>query len=202
MESKTQVRRRHRALRAGLGESEIQQRGRRLAEVLAAQVPAGAAVAGYAPMRGEPDVLNFLRAHLRRGGLVYMPVVVDAAARTMHWARWTESAALHRSALLPVMEPAGQRFSTAELLRHCAGTELTVLVPALAVDSHGGRLGQGGGFYDTVFVQHPELAEVSQLLAVVHAEEVLSPGSFPVEDHDLRVPRAVTPGGIIELMSS
>ena len=202
VESKSQVRRRHRTLRAELGEPEAQKRGQRLSELLSSRIPAGAVVAGYAPMRGEPDVLPFLRTHRRRGGRVYLPVVVDSAARQMHWARWTESAGLRRSALLPVLEPAGARFSTAELLQHCAGSQLTVLVPALAVDAHGGRLGQGGGFYDTVFLQHPELAEVSQLLAVVHTEEVLAAGSFPVEDHDLRVPQAVTPERIIDLMSS
>ena len=199
MESKAQVRRRHRAQRALLSEDEILQRGRGLSRVLAAEVAAGALVAAYMPMRGEPDVLPFLRAHLRGSGQVCMPVVADAQDRILQWVLWSEEAELHRSPLLPVMEPAGERIPTSELRQRAADQGLTMLVPALALDRRGGRLGQGGGFYDTMFDQHLELSQHAQLLAVVYAEEVLDSGSFPVETHDLRVRRAATQSQMLRL---
>lgn len=199
METKSQVRRRHRAQRAELDQKQTDERGRRLAEVLSRHVPARSVVVAYMPVRGEPDVLPFLRAHLLRGGEVFAPAVVDSQSRRLHWVGWTETAELRRSDLLPVMEPVGDRFPTEELLQRSRGAPLVILVPALAVDVQGGRLGQGGGFYDTLFAEHPELTRRAALLGVVHAEEVLAASSFPVESHDLRLPRAATPEGMVEL---
>ncbi|GAA4835975.1 5-formyltetrahydrofolate cyclo-ligase [Garicola koreensis] len=199
MEPKAEVRRRHRAQRAALSRAEIAARAQRLAAVLGEQIGAESVVVGYMPMRGEPDVLPLLGEHIRRGGRVFVPVIIDAGTRRLAWAQWTSTVQLRRSTLFPVMEPVGVRTTTTELLQLAAHTGLTVLVPALAVDAAGARLGQGGGFYDTLFAEHSELVQRAELLAVLHAEEVLRPGSFAVEDHDLRVHRAVTPEGMITL---
>lgn len=199
MESKAEIRRRHRAQRAELSQAESAARAQRLAAVLGEQISADSLVIGYMPMRGEPDVLPLLDEHIRRGGRVFAPVVVDAGTRRLAWAPWTRSVQLRRSTPLPVMEPTGERITTTELLQLAVPTGMRLLVPALAVDTEGARLGQGGGFYDTLFAEHPGLVESALVVAVLHAEEVLKPGSFPVEDHDLRVRRAATPDGMIDL---
>ena len=199
MRSKAEVRRRHRAQRAQLSEAEAAVRGESLAALLGQRISAASVVAGYLPMQGEPDVRPLLEAHIRRGGRVYVPVVVDAAARHLAWAQWSSTVELRRSGLLPLMEPTGVRTTTTELLQLAVTAGMTMLVPALAVDTQGARLGQGGGFYDTLFAEHPKLVERAELLAVVHAQEILKPGSFAVEDHDLRVTRAATPEGIVDV---
>ncbi|HKR52384.1 MAG TPA: 5-formyltetrahydrofolate cyclo-ligase, partial [Pseudonocardiaceae bacterium] len=63
-----------------------------------------------------------------------------------------------------------------------------VLVPALAVDRHGARLGRGGGYYDRTL---PLAAPSTPLVAIVRDDEVLT--SLPVQPHDVPVTAALTP---------
>jgi 5-formyltetrahydrofolate cyclo-ligase len=67
-----------------------------------------------------------------------------------------------------------------------------VLVPALAVDTLGTRLGQGGGYYDATL---PQLDPGVPIIAVVHDDEVLdaSVEPLPCEPHDVPVDGALTP---------
>ena len=70
-----------------------------------------------------------------------------------------------------------------------------VLVPALAVDHHGNRLGRGAGFYDRAL---PLAAAGARLIAVVRDEELLD--AVPAEPHDVPMTHALTPGrGLIRL---
>lgn len=205
-----------RAARRSLTPEQIATRGQALARILPTVVPAGSAVAGYVPMPGEPDVRAFLSHHGSDGSPVYVPVIADPRDRRLEWVSWSPEAELRRSSFAAIDEPAGARLSTAALrARHPEG--LTILVPGLAVDHDGARMGQGGGFYDTAFgsmppeslesTEHTEHTEHTdengpaeapgalgalRFIAVVHAAEVLRPGSFPVESHDLRVHAIVT----------
>lgn len=230
-DAKAPVRRKLRAERQNLGPAELAARAERLARFLREIVPEGSAVAGYLPMPGEPDLRPFLRQHAEHGGIVYLPVVTDPLGRVLEWVNWTQETVLQRSTFLPVDEPIGERLSTAELRARYEGGlaqewrhkpeqdhRLTVLVPGLAVDEDGARLGQGGGFYDTAFGpaedstrpgapasppvstdQHLVPTRPIRFIAVVHAAEVLAPGSFPVEPHDLRVDAIVTERGATRL---
>ncbi len=67
-----------------------------------------------------------------------------------------------------------------------------VLVPALAYDNRGNRLGRGGGFYDR-FLSHPDLHAVTCGLAF--CEQVVS--EVPVESNDLPVEMIVTDAGVV-----
>ena len=70
-----------------------------------------------------------------------------------------------------------------------------VLVPALAVDRSGVRLGRGGGFYDRSLAL---CAPQTRLVAVVRDEEVLD--ELPSEPHDVRMTHALTPSaGVMRL---
>jgi 5-formyltetrahydrofolate cyclo-ligase len=66
-----------------------------------------------------------------------------------------------------------------------------ILVPALAVDLHGHRLGRGGGSYDRALTR---VRPGQTVLAVVHDDEVLE--SVPFEPHDRIVDGALTPSGV------
>lgn len=67
-----------------------------------------------------------------------------------------------------------------------------VLVPALAVDRAGHRLGRGGGSYDRALTRVQATATV---LAVVHDDEVLD--AVPSEPHDRPVDGVLTPSGVL-----
>lgn len=73
-----------------------------------------------------------------------------------------------------------------------------VLMPALAVDYMGYRLGRGGGYYDRSLAEaageHPLRTDRPLRVAVVYEAELLE--SLPHLPHDVRVHGAVTEAGI------
>lgn len=72
-----------------------------------------------------------------------------------------------------------------------------VLVPALAVDRRGMRLGRGGGFYDRSL---PLCRPGVRLVAVVRDAELVD--ELPSDPHDVRMTHALTPRhGLIPLAS-
>ncbi|TWE11746.1 5-formyltetrahydrofolate cyclo-ligase [Rudaeicoccus suwonensis] len=75
---------------------------------------------------------------------------------------------------------------------HIAAADVIVL-PALAIDAHGMRLGQGGGSYDRALARRGPHALT---LAVVFDGELVA--GVPAEPHDLPVDAVWTPtGGIL-----
>jgi 5-formyltetrahydrofolate cyclo-ligase len=87
--------------------------------------------------------------------------------------------------LLPVVPAEGRQLGPTAI-----GTAEVVVVPALAVDRRGVRLGRGGGYYDRALA-HARRDAV--LVAVVFDDELVD--ELPAEPHDLRVTAVVTPGG-------
>lgn len=65
-----------------------------------------------------------------------------------------------------------------------------VVIPALAVDESGTRLGQGGGWYDRTL---PHRRDGVPVLACVFDDEVREAGALPREAHDVRVDGVITP---------
>ncbi len=66
------------------------------------------------------------------------------------------------------------------------------LVPGLAFDDSGGRLGRGGGYYDRVLAGRRADSDV---IGVTVAGRVID--TVPVVDHDQRVDWLATEGGVI-----
>ena len=65
-----------------------------------------------------------------------------------------------------------------------------VIVPAVAVDRSGVRLGRGGGSYDRVLAR---LDRVTLTVALLYDGELVE--SVPAEPHDRAVQAAITPSG-------
>ena len=152
----------------------------------------------YIPSPGEPDVSAICSRVQEAGGRVLLPI--PRAGRQMEWA--LDDGEHRRDPSLPVLVPAGPAVAAgaAGLLEQ--GVQL-VLVPALAVDGAGTRLGQGGGFYDRLL---EDLAgsggpggPLLRIVAVVHDDELLPAGSIPRESHDLPVGRVLTPTRLVDL---
>lgn len=64
-----------------------------------------------------------------------------------------------------------------------------MLVPALAFDKHGGRLGRGGGYYDRALADYngPTVGLIRQAFLL---------DSVPCQDHDRKVGQIVTEKGV------
>lgn len=75
--------------------------------------------------------------------------------------------------------------------REAIGAAGLVLVPALAVDRRGARLGQGGGSYDRALVRRDPCAVVC---GVVHDDE-FRPDPVPHDAHDVPLDAVLTASG-------
>jgi 5-formyltetrahydrofolate cyclo-ligase len=167
----------------------------RAAGLLDARADADAAtIAAYLAAPGEPDPAAIRAAVRGAGGTVLLPIPLPA--RTLGWAlddgRWVPGERF------PVPQPAGPSLGTGVGPLVAAGVGL-VLAPALAVDRSGTRLGQGGGYYDTLLAALADVAEPPRVVVVVHDDEVLPAGALPRGEHDAPVGEVLTPSGLVTL---
>jgi 5-formyltetrahydrofolate cyclo-ligase len=151
----------------------------------------GETVCAYVPVGSEPGSAELIDSLLRRGVQVLLPVARDDAAGLPAPLRWGE----YRpgglvEARFGLREPAAPWLPAGAI----AGASV-VLVPALAVDRAGARLGRGAGFYDRSL---PLAAPTARLVAVVRDDELVD--RLPAEPHDVRMTHALTPnGGVVAL---
>lgn len=137
----------------------------------------------------EPPTGPLLESLHAAGYTIYVPVCEPE--RRLSWVQWFPGVAMARSAVAPIDEPVGQRHAV-ETMVHVD----VVLVPAQAVDEHGDRLGQGGGYYDRFIASMHALGRMPTLLSMVFEHEFVAAGSFPVEPFDQRVDAVVTASGV------
>ena len=164
---------------------------RSLTEHLAAVVSRDSTVCAYVPVGGEPGSIEMLDLLLRRTGRVLLPVARSTADDSPVALQWGEYRPGHLvAARFGLLEPA-EPWLPATTLAEAS----VVLVPALAVDRAGVRLGRGRGFYDRTLVHRDPRA---RLIAVIRDDELLD--ELPREPHDVPMTHALTPGGgLIEL---
>jgi 5-formyltetrahydrofolate cyclo-ligase len=132
------------------------------------RIPSGSLVCGYVSLPSEPPTTAILEALLARGDRVYLPVAGHglawvAAEDSRPWQAWGL-----RGVACPVAPVALPLVDV-------------ILVPALAVDRSGRRLGQGGGYYDRFVPHHAQ----ARTIALLWSGEVLA--SVHAEPHDIRV---------------
>lgn len=135
-------------------------------------------VALYVGRQGEPGTGAAIGALLQAGVRVLLPVLLpdrDLLFRSAEQVTPGGPLALVRGRLgLPVPPATAPVVPLSE-----AGL---VVVPALAVDLAGRRLGRGGGSYDRALTR---MADGVDALAVVHPDELVE--EVPIEPHDRRV---------------
>jgi 5-formyltetrahydrofolate cyclo-ligase len=172
--------------RGHLSVAEIAARARLLADLMTAapEVRRAATVAAYVSVGREPGTGPLLAALVAAGKRVILPLLQPDD--DLDWAvyRGPEGLLPARRGLL---EPVG-----AALGHDAVGTADAVLVPGLAVDRRGIRMGRGGGSYDRALGRVP----VGTFTCVVlNAAEVLD--AVPHADHDRRVTAAATEEGLL-----
>ncbi len=74
-----------------------------------------------------------------------------------------------------------------------------ILVPGVAFDRNGGRLGYGGGYFDYILNLRGDLVEDGAAVAVAFAEQIVD--EVPREAWDVRVPLIVTENEVIDTRS-
>lgn len=165
---KAELRQRLLAARRALTPADIEAaRAAIRAHVLARLEPTVRRVAAYRPLRTEPGSDELIDELTARGIQVLVPVLRDD--RDLDWA----------SADAPAQCLGLEAVATVDL----------VLVPALAVDARGTRLGRGGGSYDRALTRVGRVP----VAALVYDGELLP--TVPADPWDRPVDAAVTPSG-------
>ena len=144
-----------------------------------------AVVAAFVTFDGEPNLLPAMETLEADGVTIALPVVRDSPGKsTMAFHLWTSGCEM-RDNRYGITEPVG----TGEL--HPTQIDL-VLLPLVAWDANGGRLGMGASFYDRYFQpfaqrEHPLRAGVAyQLQRVDH---------IPLDPWDIRLHGVFTETG-------
>ena len=140
-------------------------------------IPTDAVIGGFWPIQNEIDIRPLLLALYARGHRLALPVT-GRRGEPLVFRAWAPG-----EPLLP------GRFGTS----HPAGEVLVpsvLLIPLLAFDSRGNRLGYGGGFYDRTLTLWPGAVRIGCAFA---AQEI---DSVPTGPYDQRLHAVVTEAGL------
>ena len=148
-----------------------------------------ACVAAYVARTGEPDTGPLLADLAARGVRVLLPVLLPDL--DLDWAADDGTAACTPTVHGPACSSRPGRRSG----RMALALADVVLVPALAVDRSGIRLGYGGGCYDRALAR---VAPGALVVALLHDGE-LTDEPLPAEPHDRPVDAVATPSGVVRL---
>jgi 5-formyltetrahydrofolate cyclo-ligase len=182
---KTGMRRQLRARLAALKEPEKKAASKAAVLLIEQQVlwRQAATFLFYAPLPGEVDIWPLFEDSLRTGKRVFLPRHSDGAYSACEVKN-------------PAEELQMGHFGIREPIETCPEIGLNrldfVLVPGIAFDLHGRRLGRGKGYYDQL------LADVRGKICGVAFDEQIVP-EIPVEPHDILVNCILTPTRWIEL---
>ncbi|WP_232827598.1 5-formyltetrahydrofolate cyclo-ligase [Jiangella endophytica] len=191
-EAKRALRERVLARRRELDATALARAAGRLSDVVRGlpEVAAAGTVAAYVSVGREPGTGPLVEALSDDGVDVLLPVLLPDG--DLDWARYTGPQHLAPAAR-GLLEPDGERLGPAAVT-----TAPVLLVPGLAVDRRGHRLGRGGGSYDRVLARLLAVSPPAFTCVLLHDGEVLDM-PVPREPHDVPVDAAATPSRLHRL---
>lgn len=140
-------------------------------------------IAGYMAMQGELDVLPVFDQMARFSKITALPCITESGM--LQFRRWQRGDALVRSQVHNVQEPA----ATAPTI-----IPAVVLVPLLAFDGDGYRLGYGAGYYDRTIAKLRQFTTPPLFIGVAHSIQEVD--QVPADDHDARLDGILTELGV------
>lgn len=143
-------------------------------------IPANAVVGGFLSLPGEIDTLPLLHALHARGHGLALPET-PPKGQPLIFRNWTPEMALTTGRY-------GTRYPQTP-----AVTPDFILVPLLAFDDQGHRLGYGGGYYDRTLAMLPNAFRLGCAYAAQHCAEI------PTEATDLPLDAIATETGVTRL---
>ena len=142
-------------------------------------------IAGYIPVRSEIDPRPILEGYRARKFTVALPAVVNWGFPLV-FRVWDGNTRLIRDGFgILTPDSAAQKITPAILL-----------VPLLAFDADGHRLGYGGGYYDRTIKFLRSRAEIT---AIGVAFDFQGPMDIPVEEHDQQLDWVITPNQVYRM---
>lgn len=182
-EQKKELRQRAKAARSKAFERHGAEAGERLAGwgIGFAGPPDGAEVSAFLAIGEELDPLPLMRRLWASGHAVGLPVMV-AKARPLVFRQWREAEPLNE-VQWGIREPK----DSARVI-----VPDVVLVPLLAFDARGYRLGYGGGYYDRSIA---EIRAAKPVITIGLAYDELEVDAVPHDAYDQRLDWVLTPSG-------
>ena len=165
----------------------------RAAEAIAARafpiaIKPGAIVSGFSPLKTEVNPIPLLRKLADAGAQLALPVVAGRG-KPLIMRAWSFGELLD-SGVWGIREPKGDAAEVAPDI---------LLVPLLAFDRHGHRVGYGAGYYDMTIAK---LRAVKAVVAVGIAYAAQEIGEVPVTSRDARLDLVLTEREVIDLRGS
>ena len=180
---KAELRARVLARRSALPAEQRAQAGRAIRDALLdrPEVQMAGTIAAYYSIGAEPDTRGLVYALWKRGSYVLLPLLRPDG--DLDWASYEGPDSLApgpRGLLEPTEPPRGVTAITSADL---------VIVPAVAVDRTGSRLGRGGGSFDRALAK---VGRAVPIVALLYDGELVD--RVPVGGHDVPVRAAALPG--------
>ncbi len=169
---KKQLRREIRERKRAMTEAEIQSRSEALAQLLYASEAYRSAktIYGYLPYNQEVRTVPMLEQALRDGKRVAVPKVFGEEMKFLYLDDLSQVAKGYAGIPEPIADEPVAEDKTA-----------LVLMPGLAFDPQGHRIGYGGGFYDRFLAAEPD----HPTLALCYEFQLLP--KLETEEHDIPV---------------
>lgn len=130
----------------------------------------------YASLADEVNTHELINTLLQQGKTLLLPVVVDD--HTMKICRYTHDTNVGHGSF-GIMEPQADAFTDYDQID-------LILVPGMAFDRHGHRLGRGKGYYDRFLSQAKDCYKIGVCFPFQLVDEV------PTDEHDVRMDEIIT----------
>ncbi|WP_246824041.1 5-formyltetrahydrofolate cyclo-ligase [Rothia sp. HMSC068E02] len=155
-------------------------------EAVAQRLHSPGTIAAYLPTKSEPPIIEALTRLHKDGHRILVPVV--RPGRKLAWVHW-DPAVEHPLSPMGIPEPEGEEQDE----RAFVDADLR-LIPALAFDAGGHRLGQGGGYYDRIIPLLSAQQLEEQSIGIVFSDEIYE--AVPYDQWDAILPVILTERGI------
>jgi len=170
--------------RSLLSPAQIQEKSRTIASLLLATLGDSEAVMVYVSKPLEVHTHRVLDDLIRRKKRVVVPII-QQETRTLRLSCLTDTSCLVTSTF-QVMEPIGS-----EIPANPRDVQ-AVVVPMLAFDRHGHRLGYGAGYYDRFLENNLHLLKIGLAFSCQETPAI------PSDSHDIRMDLIITEDGVID----
>lgn len=182
---KEAARERARAIRCRLSPAEISSLSVAIERHLLGVIDGANPLMVYVSKPGEVDTHGLIDRLLSRGIEIVVPII-EQETRTLRLSFLRDPEVL-RPSTFSVPEPVGS-----EIPANPSEIGL-VVVPMMAFDRRGFRLGYGAGYYDRFLSAHPRMKKIGVTFSCLELERV------PADENDVPMDVVVTEEGVIEV---
>jgi 5-formyltetrahydrofolate cyclo-ligase len=175
------------AQRQRVSAEDALQASQKVADFLIEIIPAGAVVAGYCAVRGELDLCMSMN-RLSTAGIGLCLPVIEAADKPLFFRHWAPDEPLEKG-LYGIDTP----LANAPIVKPDV-----LLVPLVAFDQLGNRLGYGAGYYDRTIKGLRQNAKKLHVIGIGYSLQKMEP--IQAESHDQKMDMMVTEKRVIPII--